>query len=119
LGSLKWIALLYYTNAETWQGESQKGSGSVQAGSLTSFGCQIICRVIFERSARNLYYSFKNPGKRDFSHFKQSLFDCVIPAWSAGIQINMDVSGSIPATWMPAIRAGMTRITIFMFCGRA
>jgi hypothetical protein len=29
----------------------------------------------------------------------------------------MDVSGRILRTWMPAIHAGMTRITIFMFCG--
>jgi len=34
--------------------------------------------------------------------------DGVIPAWSAGIQIDMDVSGRILRTWMPAIHAGMT-----------
>jgi hypothetical protein len=34
--------------------------------------------------------------------------DCVIPAWSAGIEIDIDVSGRIPRTWMPAIHAGMT-----------
>jgi hypothetical protein len=32
----------------------------------------------------------------------------VIPAWSAGIQIDMDVSGRVLPTWMPAIHAGMT-----------
>jgi hypothetical protein len=32
----------------------------------------------------------------------------VIPAWSAGIQVDMDVSGRILRTWMPAIHAGMT-----------
>ena len=35
--------------------------------------------------------------------------DCVIPAWSAGIQADTDVSGRILRTrWMPAIHAGMT-----------
>jgi len=47
------------------------------------------------------------------------LLDCVIPAWSAGIQADMDVSGRILHTWMPAILAGMTKLSIFMFCGRA
>jgi len=28
----------------------------------------------------------------------------------------MDVSGRILQTWMPAIHAGMTNISIFMFC---
>jgi hypothetical protein len=46
------------------------------------------------------------------------LLDCVIPAWSAGIQADMDVSGRIRHTWMPAIDAGMTKLSIFMFCGR-
>jgi hypothetical protein len=44
------------------------------------------------------------------------LLDCVIPAWSAGIQADMDVSGRILRSWMPAIHAGMTKISIFMFC---
>jgi hypothetical protein len=38
---------------------------------------------------------------------------CVIPAWSAGIQADMDVSGRILRTWMPAIHAGMTEIRVF------
>jgi hypothetical protein len=38
------------------------------------------------------------------------LLDSVIPAWSAGIQADMDVSGRILRTWMPAIHAGMTKI---------
>ena len=36
------------------------------------------------------------------------LLDSVIPAWSAGIQADMDVSGRILQTWMPAIHAGVT-----------
>jgi hypothetical protein len=44
---------------------------------------------------------------------------CVIPAWRAGIQADMDVSGRILRAWMPAIHAGMTIISIFMFWGRA
>jgi hypothetical protein len=34
--------------------------------------------------------------------------DCVIPAWSAGIQTDMDVFGRILQVWVPAIHAGMT-----------
>jgi hypothetical protein len=47
------------------------------------------------------------------------LLDSVIPAWSAGIQADMDVSGRILHIWMPALHAGMTKLSIFMFCGRA
>jgi len=28
----------------------------------------------------------------------------------------MDVSGRILRAWMPAVHAGMTKISIFMFC---
>jgi hypothetical protein len=45
------------------------------------------------------------------------LLDSVIPAWSAGIQTDMDASGRILRTWMPAIHAGMTKLYVFMFCG--
>jgi hypothetical protein len=38
--------------------------------------------------------------------------DDVIPAWSAGIQADMDVSGRIFAKLMPAVHAGMTIISI-------
>jgi hypothetical protein len=31
----------------------------------------------------------------------------------------MDVFGRILRAWMPAIHAGMTKLSIFMFCGRA
>jgi hypothetical protein len=31
----------------------------------------------------------------------------------------MDVSGRILHTWMPAIHAGMTELSIFILCGRA
>jgi hypothetical protein len=46
---------------------------------------------------------------------------CVIPAWSAGIQTDTDVSELIQQAWMPAIHAGMTimAICIFILCGRA
>jgi hypothetical protein len=40
--------------------------------------------------------SFENKGRRGLSQLKQPP-DWVIPAWSAGIQVNMDVSGSILA----------------------
>ncbi|GEM_PF-1920835 len=39
----------------------------------------------------------------------------VVPAWTAGTQVNMDVSGRILRAWMPAIHAGMTKLCIFMF----
>jgi hypothetical protein len=32
----------------------------------------------------------------------------VVPAWTAGTQVYMDVSRRIPRAWMPAIHAGMT-----------
>ena len=34
--------------------------------------------------------------------------ELVVPAWTAGTQVDMDVSGRILRAWMPAIRAGMT-----------
>jgi hypothetical protein len=34
-------------------------------------------------------------------------------------QADMDVSGRILRTWMAAMHAGMTKLSIFMFCGRA
>jgi hypothetical protein len=47
------------------------------------------------------------------------LLDSVIPAWSAGIQADVEVSGRILRIWMPAIHAGMTKLSMFMFCARA
>jgi hypothetical protein len=32
----------------------------------------------------------------------------VVPAWTAGTQVDMDMSGRILRAWMPAIHAGMT-----------
>jgi hypothetical protein len=60
----------------------------------------------------------------------------VVPAWTAGTQVDMDMSGRILRIWMPAIHAGMTeagdwpnRVNvgigvegcsfIFILCGRA
>ena len=53
----------------------------------------------------------------------------VVPAWTAGSQVDMDVSGRILRGWMPAIHAGMTEAAdgqnavkywrFFMLCGRA
>jgi hypothetical protein len=62
--------------------------------------------------------SFENTAWRGLGQFK-NLLDYVIPAWTAGIQADTDVSGRILRTWMPAIHAGMTMICIFMFCRRA
>ena len=43
------------------------------------------------------------------------LRDCVIPAWNAGIQADMDVSGRILRIWIPAIHAGMTGSLLLCF----
>jgi hypothetical protein len=59
---------------------------------------------------------FENTGPRSLAHLSITPLESVISAWSAGIQIDKDVSGDIPATWMPAIHTGMTMICIFMFC---
>jgi hypothetical protein len=64
-------------------------------------------------------HSFENTGRRGLGQFKQNPLDCVIPAWSAGIQLDMDVSEASLLAWMPAIHASMTKICIFVFCGRA
>jgi hypothetical protein len=51
----------------------------------------------------------------------QSWCDSPIPSFQHGVL----ESGRhrclrrIPHTWMPAIHAGMTKLSIFMFCGRA
>ncbi len=45
------------------------------------------------------------------------LLDCVIPAWSAGIQADMDVSGRIFANLMPAIHASMTKFAFSFSVG--
>ena len=41
--------------------------------------------------------SFENTGRRGLDQFKAEPLDCVIPAWSAGIQVDMDVSGRVLA----------------------
>jgi hypothetical protein len=76
---------------------------------------------VYSQKYPNPFVSFfENTGRRDLDQFKAEPLDCVIPAWSAGIQIDMDVSPDASLqTWMPAIHAGMTKICIFMFCGRA
>ena len=43
-----------------------------------------------------------------FAQLKGKTANSVIPAWRAGIQIDMDVSETSMHTWMPAIHAGMT-----------
>jgi hypothetical protein len=39
--------------------------------------------------------SFKNTGGEGLRSLQADFLDCVIPAWSAGIQADMDVSGTI------------------------
>jgi hypothetical protein len=52
----------------------------------------------------------------DLGASSTSLTD-VIPAWIAGIQVNMDVSGASLRTWISAIHAGMTDLQL-MDCSR-
>jgi len=47
-------------------------------------------------------HSFENTGWRGLGQFKAEPFDCVIPAWSAGIQVDTEVSGRILANLMDA-----------------
>jgi hypothetical protein len=39
---------------------------------------------------------------------RRIFLDIVVPAWSAGTQVHLDVSAGILQTWMPAVHAGMT-----------
>jgi len=44
-----------------------------------------------------------------WGNFGECFLGVVVPAWSAGTQVHMDVSRSILRTrWMPAVHAGMT-----------
>jgi hypothetical protein len=49
---------------------------------------------------------------RDMIHsdfnFGRDLANAVVPAWTAGTQIDTDVCRRVLRTWMPAIHAGMT-----------
>jgi hypothetical protein len=40
----------------------------------------------------------------------------VVPAWTAGTQVDMDVSGRVLRAWMPAIHAGTTEIADGQYC---
>jgi len=62
--------------------------------------------------------SFENPGGGASVSLSRTLQlrHSSMECWN---QVDMDVSGRILATSMPAIHAGMTMICIFMFCGRA
>jgi hypothetical protein len=52
-----------------------------------------------------------------FRSVQVECLDSVIPAWSAGIQADTDVSGRILRIWMPAIHAGMTNSLFSCFVG--
>jgi hypothetical protein len=62
--------------------------------------------------------SFENTGRRVSQSAQAESLDSVIPAWSAGIQVYMDVPEASLRIRMPAIHAGMTNLAIFMLCGR-
>jgi hypothetical protein len=71
----------------------------------------------------NFVFSFERTAGKTWVNAGRAS-DFVIPAWSAGIQADMDVSGCILRTLMPAIHAGMTErqplihLLVFMFFGR-
>jgi hypothetical protein len=52
--------------------------------------------------------SFEKCGTGGISVSAGRPLDFVVPAWSAGTQVDMDVSGRILRAWMPAVHAGMT-----------
>ena len=56
-------------------------------------------------------------GHKRLPSFEAESLYCVIPAWSAGIQADMDVSGRILRIWMPAIHAGMTKYAFSFSAG--
>ena len=42
------------------------------------------------------------------SDLRELRYELVVPAWTAGTQVDMDVSARILRAWMPEIHAGMT-----------
>ena len=66
---------------------------------------------------RVLRFPLRNTGRRDLDQFKAEPLDCVIPAWSAGIQLDMDVSSDASLqTWMPAIHAAHDHEDLVFSC---
>src|SRR5438309_1894863 len=63
--------------------------------------------------------TFENIEVEDFGHFGQRLLDCVIPAWSAGIQGYTDVFGSILANLDTGYPCRHDEVCIFIAYGRA
>jgi hypothetical protein len=64
-------------------------------------------------------HSFENTGRKGLGHFKQNP---TIPSFQHGVLESRLTWMSPEASlriWMPAIHAGMTKICIFIFCGRA
>ena len=53
--------------------------------------------------------SFENIEAEGLRSPQAKPLDFVIPAWSAGIQVDMDVPEASLRTWLPAIHAGMTK----------
>jgi hypothetical protein len=71
-------------------------------------------RFILDCGFCRLTSSFENTALRDLRNTPD---DFVVPAWSAGTQVDMDVSGRILQTWMPAIHAGMTKSALSLSVG--
>jgi hypothetical protein len=62
--------------------------------------------------------SFENTDRRGIDQLQRNarFRHSSMERWNPG---DMDVSGCILRTWMPAIPAGMTHSWIFILCGRA
>jgi hypothetical protein len=57
-------------------------------------------------------FSFENMAGGGLYRFEQTLSIASFQHGALGSRVDMDVSGRIPRTWMPAIHAGMTEIRI-------
>jgi hypothetical protein len=64
-------------------------------------------------------HSFENRGQRDFVHFKQSPSRLRHSTWIAGIQVNMEVSGSILASLEADYPCRHDGVCVFILYGRA
>ena len=62
----------------------------------------IACKITLRFFGVRLFATLKS------GQLWRKFLDVVVPAWSAGTQVHMDVSGRILRAWMLAIHAGMT-----------
>jgi hypothetical protein len=63
--------------------------------------------------------SVENTRVEGLGQFSVRLLDSVISSMECWNPADVEVSGRILRIWMPAIHAGMTKLSMFMFCARA